>query len=589
MSIVRLSKVLLVGFAEDRERLLSDLQELGCLHIVPLAEDNASQAHAGPSAESREALNFLRDYPHRRRQSRDVTRFDAVTVEQQTLDVKRRLHALADERDFLIKRIQDMRPWGDFVFSPLPEMGNLRLWFYQVPHADMAKLRDLPIVYEVVKKDHRFSFVVVIAENEPQDMPVTRTLIGSQSRANLEARLEDLELVIEDTQAERAYLTRWYTLFSDNIAEVEDKAALKAAQNQTLSRKGMFALSGWAPDERMGRIKDYAAQHGVHLEIRETQPDDSPPTYLKNPDWLAAGEDLVNFYMTPGYRTWDPSAIVFISFALFFGMILADAGYALILGGLLIAFWRKMGQGRAGRRFRPLCATIVALSLLYGMLIGSYFGIEPSEDSPLASFHLLNMNDSNRMMKISIFIGCLHILLATIMDALRYRGRLEALAPVGWALIVSAGLVLLFISSFALDDLKILPVILASLGGILVLLFSSPYEKPLQRLLHGLHGLTKFTGAFGDIFSYLRLFALGLASGSLAIEFNRMAGDIYQAMPGIGLVFAFLVLLLGHTINFVLGLMSGVIQGLRLNVIEFFNWGLKDEGTPFNPFRRTER
>lgn len=253
MSIVRLSKVLLVGFAEDRERLLKDLQELGCLHIVPLAEDNASQAVAGPSAESREVLGFLRDYPHRRRQSKDIARFDAITVEQQTLDVKRRLNALADERDFLIKHIQDMRPWGEFAFSPLAEMGNLRLWFYQVPHADMAKLANLPIVYEVVKKDHRFSFAVVVAENEPQDMPVNRTLIGSQSRAELEARLEDVELSIEDTQAERAYLTRWYTLLSDNIAEVEDKAALRAAQNQTLSHSGMFALSGWAGLKTMRR------------------------------------------------------------------------------------------------------------------------------------------------------------------------------------------------------------------------------------------------------------------------------------------------------------------------------------------------
>ena len=192
-------------------------------------------------------------------------------------------------------------------------------------------------------------------------------------------------------------------------------------------------------------------------------------------------------------------------------------------------------------------------------------------------------------MKISVCIGCLHILLATVMDALRYKGSLQALASTGWALVVSAGLLFLLITSFGFEGLNMLPAGLAALGGVLVLLFSSPYEKPLPRLLHGLHGLTKFTAAFGDIFSYLRLFALGLASGALAIEFNHMAADIYQAMPGVGLVFAFLVLLLGHTINFLLGLMSGLIQGLRLNVIEFFNWGLKEEGTPFKPFRRTER
>jgi V/A-type H+-transporting ATPase subunit I len=122
-----------------------------------------------------------------------------------------------------------------------------------------------------------------------------------------------------------------------------------------------------------------------------------------------------------------------------------------------------------------------------------------------------------------------------------------------------------------------------------VLLFAAPYDKPLSRLLKGLLGLTKVTGAFGDVLSYLRLFALGLASGALALEFNRMTTSIYDAMPGVGIVFGFLVLLLGHTVNLVLGLASAVIHGLRLNVIEFFNWGLKEEGWQFKPFRRNER
>lgn len=209
----------------------------------------------------------------------------------------------------------------------------------------------------------------------------------------------------------------------------------------------------------------------MHLEIQQAQPDDNPPTFLKNPDWLVAGEDLVNFYMTPGYRTWDPSAIVFMSFALFFGMILADAGYAMILGGLLLAYWKKMGQGRAGRRFRPLCAVVVAFSLLYGMLIGSYFGVTPAEHSPLAVFHLLNMSDSNLMMIISVVIGGLHVILAAAMDASRYQRRSDGLASIGWACVVTAGLTLLIGSYFGRPELTTLSVLLAGVGAILIILF----------------------------------------------------------------------------------------------------------------------
>jgi len=126
------------------------------------------------------------------------------------------------------------------------------------------------------------------------------------------------------------------------------------------------------------------------------------------------------------------------------------------------------------------------------------------------------------------------------------------------------------------------------IGALLVLWFTAPREKPLTRLVHGLEGLTRLSGALGDVLSYLRLFALGLGSASLALVFNNMAADVYAGYPGIGLVFALLILVLGHGVNLFLGIASGVIHGLRLNMIEFFNWGLKEEGTLFKPFKQSE-
>ena len=88
--------------------------------------------------------------------------------------------------------------------------------------------------------------------------------------------------------------------------------------------------------------------------------------------------------------------------------------------------------------------------------------------------------------------------------------------------------------------------------------------------------------------SYLRLFALGLASASLALTFNQLADQVYQAVPGLGLLLSILILLLGHSINLVLGIISGFVHGLRLNFIEFFNWGIADEGYPFQAFAKKE-
>jgi V/A-type H+/Na+-transporting ATPase subunit I len=105
----------------------------------------------------------------------------------------------------------------------------------------------------------------------------------------------------------------------------------------------------------------------------------------------------------------------------------------------------------------------------------------------------------------------------------------------------------------------------------------------------GLERLTKLSGAFGDTLSYLRLFALGLASASLAVSFNDIAQQLHTGVPGFGLLLALLVLLIGHGLNIVIAISSGFIHGLRLNFIEFFNWSGCGEGYPFKAFRRKEK
>lgn len=589
MSIVRLNKVTLIGLTADRNSLLENLQAMGCVELIPLQPAKGASSTSGPTPGAEEALKFLRDCPDRRRQVKGRARFDVAEVEKQVLAVRERLHGLEEERDFLIERIQDLRVWGDFEFPALAEMGNLNFWFYVVPFADLAKVQALAHYQEIIRHDHRFNYVVVISATEPADMPVPRVHLGAKPRHALEDRLDEVELAIEDTRAERAYLTRWFDLFRLNLAALKDRATLSEAANLLSHQDPVVALQGWIPADRVSALADHARKRGLCFRTEEPAAGEFVPTLLENTRRLSAGEDLVNFYMTPGYRTWDPSSTIFVSFTLFFAMILADAGYAAILGLVLLCYWKKMGESAAGRHYRPLCTALVGASLIYGILIGGYFGVEPPEDSLRARFQLLHIGDTNRMMAVSALVGCLHVILATVMDALRYPRWIEGLVPIGWALIVSAGLVLVLNGGFALTLPQEIPIALASLGALLVLLYSAPAERPVKRIVQGLLGLTHLSTAFGDVLSYLRLFALGLASGSLAMEFNRMATGIIDAFPGFGLFFALLVLILGHSINLVLGLASAVIHGMRLNVIEFFKWGLKEEGSLFRPLKRADR
>ena len=443
-------------------------------------------------------------------------------------------------------------------------------------------------VREIIRRDNRFCYVAVVAEKEPSEMPVARVHLGSKPRHELEARLEDVELAIEDAQAERAYLTRWHDLLSRDLNRLEDHAVRKNAAEQIYSNDRAFALQGWAPDDSLPALEAYSKEQEFYCASEAPTQEDNPPTLMRNPSWISAGEDLVTFYMTPGYQTWDPSAITFVSFVIFFAMILADAGYAAILGIILMLMWKKMGRSSSGRRFRPLLLSVVVASLVFGALVGSYFGVTPSEESWLGKFHVLEVSDTNRMMMISVVIGVFHIVLANVMNAYRYEHWLDRLPSLGWIGVICGGFALAISGSITIAGLQELGIALMALGALLIVLFTAPREKPFARLGQGLLGLTKLSGALGDILSYLRLFALGLASASLAVEFNNMAAGIYEGFPGIGLFFALLILVLGHTVNLFLGIASGVIHGLRLNVIEFFNWGLKEEGTLYKPFKQSE-
>ena len=592
MSIVSLVKVTFYGHADDRQQILSDLQKFGCLHLIPLApEKEALHKTGGPSSRAREALRFLTSCPNRRRQVRDPNKFFAHATEQKALALLDKIQDLEAERDFLSGRIENLRPWGEFSFPPREALNNLRLWFYVVPHKDMQKVKTADLIWEEVSHDSRFSYVVVISENQPEGMPVERVRTGNKSLAQLEDRLEEVELELEDLQAERAGLTRWCTLFARNIDRLEDEAAVKDAVEQTYAEDRVFAMQAWAPENTIARLQQYANDQGLVFETADPQPAETPPTLMQNPQGLAGGQDLVSFYTTPNYWLWDPSMIVFFSFALFFAMIFADAGYSACLGLIVAALWKKMGQSDAGRRFRILLAMLVSAGVIYGVIVGSYFGVSPGEESLAAKLKIIDMMNFNLMMQLSILLGVFHLVVANAVTAWHLRRTIRAVVPAAWIFIFLGAVAIWQAASHGETLTFLQPYGIATMvmGLVGVVLYNSP-EGPLwKRLLKGFGGLTGLSNAFGDALSYLRLFALGLASASLAATFNGMAGQVKEALPGIGILFALLIALLGHSLNFVLALSSGFIHGLRLNFIEFFRWSISEEGQPFNAFARKEK
>lgn len=587
MSIVTLNKVTVFGLEIEREAILEGLQRLGCLHLIPLQlpADESEFGESDRYEDARKALRYIMDVPRRRHQISDEAQFDLDLVVAAALENKQKRREAEDKKLFLANRLANLAPWGNFTLPALDDLGGYRLWFYQVPHTKAKHIQALELPWQIVGKDHLHVYLVIIAKEEPlaDILPVPRTLAGSVSPEKLQHQLEQVEVELDEIGAEHEALSRWIFLLSKNLTRAEDEVALQEASSQAKDEDGIFLVQGWMPKESLKSLDAFAEENQLAFLAEPPKPEDTPPTLMDNPPTWRGGQDLVTFYQIPGYRTWDPSSVVFFSFALFFAMILSDAGYALVLAVIVACCWNQMGKTAGSRHFRILTVVGLFLAVVYGILVGSYFGIQPPEGSLLANLKILNLQDYESMMRLAIAIGCLHIVFANAVVAYRARDFSGKAQPLGWIAVIFGG--------FALyqgwQNLGIGLVVGGFLAIFLGAFVGSQKKLPL-RIIDGLSSLAGISKLFGDVMSYLRLFALGLASASLALTFNQLAGQVYQAVPGLGILLSLLLLLLGHTINLLLAIISGFVHGLRLNYIEFFNWGITEEGYPFRAFAKKE-
>jgi V/A-type H+-transporting ATPase subunit I len=597
MAIVALKKLTVCGLISEKVRMLETLQTLGCAHLIELREpsEKHDRTESGFAEKALRALNYLNQCPAKRHSCDDHRAFDPEKVVETVLKVESESRQLAETRAALSRRIQEIEPWGDFSLPGENELNGLQLWFYRVPARLAEAMRKVDRVWQQVGEDAGFRYIVVIDREEPppSSMPVPRTPVGKVPLSGLRQEIDRLDLALEDLEAERESLTRRIGPIAAAVARAEDLSGLKYAESVAIETDGVFIAQAWIPENRLADIGRVFRRNRWALQWADPAVGDNPPTLLSNPEALAGGEELIRFYHPPPYAGWDPSIVVFFSFAAFFSMILSDAGYAFLFALLLGVYWRKLGSTRKRLRLRRLASVTVLFSLAWGALAGSYFGVAPAPSSPLGAIHIIHFSDFDAMMRLSIAVGAAHIAFANGVMFYQRLGRSIAWVYLGWGFVVLGGFFLWYAMSQqnALWQWPAGGVI--AVGGLLLMLFSSerPVTKPIDwlwRFLDGCKSLTRMSGLFGDVLSYLRLFALGLSSASLALIFNQLAGQVYRSLEGVGAAGAVLILLLGHALNLMLCLMSGIVHGLRLNFIEFYRWGVADEGHPFKAFAKKE-
>ncbi|MCA9057960.1 MAG: hypothetical protein KDA85_05655, partial [Planctomycetaceae bacterium] len=199
MAILPLAKVTLLGTTKQKDVVLDELQDLGCLHLIDLGQ---SEPGYGPvvniSDETRQALRYLRTCPIRRRPTPHDPGFHPKLIIRRTLENAERQEELRRQRDELVQAIEQLRPWGEFQRPEDTEFGALRFWFYVIPQYKLRQLEDLDLTWQVAARDQHAAYVIVIAADEPQQMPVAHVHLDARPLSTLKKMLETAESELED-------------------------------------------------------------------------------------------------------------------------------------------------------------------------------------------------------------------------------------------------------------------------------------------------------------------------------------------------------------------------------------------------------
>ncbi|MEE4659494.1 MAG: hypothetical protein V2J89_03440, partial [Halieaceae bacterium] len=402
MSIARQFELTLLGDAEHKRAIIDGLQGLGAVHLVPL---NASAGEPGPDLadDARVALTYLLSARRRRRAQRPIGEPDLKALVEDVLRNKFLREDAIDRIELIRQRRRVLKPWGDFQLPAIEELDGNRLWFYLVPVGKEAGLESVDLPWKIVNSNQRFHDLVVIARDEPdqEQVPYQRVHTGSRSLSELDAMLEETLIELEELDAERYSLTRWIGVLQDSLNHILDLHDQAVARNQALDADELFAVRGWIPQAAEPKLEEWIATVPAAYTLREPDAKDAPPTLLENDDRMGGGQVAVSFFQLPGYNDWDPSRLIFISFSIFFAMITADAGYGLLMGMALLVSWRRMSEpGSTAIRLRNLWASITGCSIVYGVLVGSYFGMSAPAGTVLNTMAVLDLNDFDTMMRL---------------------------------------------------------------------------------------------------------------------------------------------------------------------------------------------
>lgn len=593
--IVPMTRYQFLLYHADLQPFLERLREIGLVDITTTTwegDDNQRQLFDQSELYKQvaHAMRSIKITPDQAAQQKYDTPQAAVAAWD---EATARITSLQNAIDRARVEEQQLEIWGNFdikLIETLAQSGTT-LKFFESSNKDFRSEWADQYPLEVVNRTKADTYFVVVqkAGDSPYvDIPATEVRAPQMSVEDKQAQIE--RYIVDQTQAHQTRIKAANS--KEQIEEAQRQYAQQLQFNEAMNAGETYAdgtvrlLEGWAEAANIAKIEAFADKEEVVYTSEKARAEQNPPVKLKNNFFARLYEPIGSLYMLPRYGELDLTPYFAPFFMIFFGMCLGDAAYGLLYIAAILVLWRKVP--RKYKDFLWLGLFLSTSGIVFGLLSGNFGGIEIFKIEALANLKkYMVLSDPDTTFYFAVALGGVQVLFGQILRIFNRAKRggsfVYGLSSLGW--------VILFISSivaYTTDQTAALWYYISlGVAGFLILFFARP-GKPFISFGLGLYSAYEMaTGVVGDLISYVRLFAIGLAGAIIAQVFNELAMGLSGDIIVVKQIVMLLILVIGHGLNIFLSSLSAFVHPVRLTFVEFFkNAEFEGGGRAFDPLKR---
>lgn len=580
---------------------LEKLQEKGVLHIAEKASelDDTTQQALEDIRKINNTLRFLGNKIEDEEEKPVEDDSQALDIVKNIREMKEEIESIEQELITLRKDIDKAKPWGDFNREMREKLASLDLtprFFICNDKKFDADWSNTYYLEEINRIGSNLYFVILQTPGQDIDIDAEEVKLPSASLSELEDQHDQKERRIQEiNELFKEYAIKYQQLLRNARKELQQKTEFNQALNHTekQAEEKVMLLEGWVPDTKEQNLKEFLEQEDV-VYLREDASKEDPakvPILLKNNRFARIYQPLQSLFDLPKYTEIDLTPFFAPFFMMFFGFCLGDAGYGIVI--LLAVTLYKMTKAKPSMKIYLTLAQYLGLAtVIMGVVGGTVFGINLTKADWMNEFQNMFLKPQE-LFNLSIALGMLQILFGMGIKAANFwkqEGFLHALSTIGWIILIISSIVFVGGDKAGLlvfEELKTVYYGTLILSGILIFFFSDPKINVFARVGKGVwDSYNMVTGVFGDLLSYIRLFAIGISTAILGFVINEIA-ITFSNIPYAGPVVFVIILVIGHIGNLLISSLGSFVHPMRLIFVEFYkNAGFSGGGKKYKPFSK---